>query len=78
MGLKAILTKRMDPQGNNDHPVIYVLGLEAKWIPHGIYKDELGIKYSASKCTGLKVYTGHSSYYYYLYYSKGPHRVYVS
>ena len=39
----------MNPQGNNDHPIIYVRGLEAKWIPKGIYKDELAIKYSSSK-----------------------------
>ena len=39
----------MNPQGNNDHPSIYVCGLEAKWIPQGIYKDELAIKYSSSK-----------------------------
>ena len=40
----------MNPQGNNDHPIIYVCGLEAKWIPQGIYKDELAInKYSSSK-----------------------------
>ena len=44
--LNAILTKRMDPLGNNDHPI--VRGLEAKWIPQGIYKDELAIKYSGS------------------------------
>ena len=29
------------------------------------------------KCTRHNIYTGHSSYYYYLYGSKGPHRVYV-
>ena len=36
----------MDPLGNNDHPIVG--GLEAKWIPQRIYKDELAIKHSAS------------------------------
>ena len=30
------------------------------------------------KCTRLKIYTGHSSYYYYPHCSKGPHRINVS
>ena len=30
------------------------------------------------KCPQLKIYIGHSSYYYYLHGSKGPQRVYVS
>ena len=37
----------MDPLGNNDHPI--VRGLEAKWIPQGIYKDELAIKVSVKE-----------------------------
>ena len=30
------------------------------------------------KCTRLKIYRGHSSYYYHLHCSKGPHRINVS
>ena len=55
--LNAILTKRMNPQGNNDHPIIYVCGLEANWIPQGIYKDELAInKYLILSVLSLTLY----------------------